>query len=1017
MLMKRLINPIILLCVLLAFSSASMAQIKVKGLVTDQSGQPVPGVSVVDKGTTNGTITNLDGKYSIDVSNENATLTFSFIGFKNVEEIINGRTVIDVVLVEDVIGLDEVVAVGYGTMKKSDLTGAIVSVKSEDLQASNPQSLDQALQGRAAGVHVSTTSAAPGGTANIRIRGTNSLLSDGNPLYIIDGFPVEAEDINNFNVNDIKSVEILKDASSTAIYGSRGANGVILITTDAGKVSKPKFNFNSNIGFQELYRSVALLNGEEFAEIFNEYLVNNGDAPYYDGSHRDRPNPEDVGEGTNWFDQITKPGFLQNYNLSVQGGSKSNKYRVSGAYYNHDGVILGGDFTRYNLNVNNDIQLNDWINVRTNVFLSRADTNGSGDRTGLEGKGGTLNSAIKMSPVIPVYDEHGNYYPNNFPGAQSDENPVAYANETLNNTIADNVLANLALRLTPIKDLQVRIKVGTNIKHQQNNFYLSSKTIEGGKVNGQAAITNAKTNYWINENIVSYNKKFKKHKVNFTGGFTMEERNWESNRMSGTGIPDDEFSYAGISYAEVVGQPIVYKTKSSLMSFLGRVAYNFDDRYLVTLTNRTDGNSGFAEGNKWGNFPSVSAAWRISQEKFMLDNATVSNLKLRVGYGVTGNSRIGNYRSMSLMGNDRYVLGGGTVSGISPTAIGNKDLRWETTEMYNVGLDVGILNNRVSLTAEAYYKYTTDMLMSFDIPGTSGYKKAYINAGELENKGMEFSMYARIFDNTKFKWNMDANIAFNRDKVAKLYNDQPLIIDLGDKQSITITEGKPIREFKGPDVLGVFKDWDEVNAHTWVNPETGEEKLIQNDAQPGDLKYRDNNNDGKIDGKDNVVYGSAFPDYTFGINNQVKYANFTFDLFINGSQGNWVQNRTLGYLRNTQNIRNNLSKEFVNRWTEENTVTDIPRLGADQLPNIEDASYVRIQTVKLTYDLPRELVKAFDHVSVFASIDNLYVWTKYSGWDPDVNSAVGGEENVNVGQDTNSYPRPRTYRFGVNLKF
>lgn len=1015
--MKKTVKATFLLCSMLTLALAVGAQLKVNGLVTDQTGQPIPGVSVVEKGTSNGTITNLEGRYNLILSSEKSIISFSFIGFKNTDETADGRSTIDIVLLEDVIGLDEVVAVGYGTMKKSDLTGAIVSVKSEDLQASNPQSLDQALQGRAAGVHVSTTSAAPGGTANIRIRGTNSLLSDGNPLYIIDGFPVEAEDINNFNVNDIKSVEILKDASSTAIYGSRGANGVILITTDSGKVSKPRFSFNSNIGIQELYRSVELLNGGEFAEIFNEYLVSNGDAPYYDGSHRDRPSPENVGVGTDWFEQITKPGFLQNYNLSVQGGSKTNKYRISGAYYNHDGVIIGGDFTRYNLNVNNDIQLNKWINVRTNIFLSRADTNGSGDRTGLEGSGGTLNSAMKMSPVIPVYDENGNYYPNDFPGAQGNENPLAYAKETLNNTVADNVLANLALQLTPVKDLQVRIKVGTNIKHQQNDYYLSSKTIEGGKINGQATITNAKTNYWINENVVSYKKQLKKHKLDFTGGFTMEERNWESNRMSGTGIPADEFSYTGITYAEIVGQPVVYKTKSSLMSFLTRVAYNFDDRYLVTLTNRTDGNSGFAKGNKWGNFPSVSGAWRISQEGFMDDVKTISNLKLRAGYGVTGNSGIGNYRSMSLMGNDRYVLGGGTVSGISPTAIGNKDLRWETTEMYNLGLDVGLFNNRLSFIAEAYYKYTSDMLMSFDIPGTSGYKKAYINAGELENKGMEFSVFARVFDNVKFKWNIDANIAFNRDMVKKLYNDQPLIIDLGDKQSITITEGKPIREFKGPDVLGVFKDWDEVNNHVWTNPETGEVKLIQGDAQPGDLKYADNNNDGKIDVSDNIIYGSAFPDYTFGVNNQVKYANFTFDLFINGSQGNWVQNRTLGYLRNTQNIRNNLSKEFVNRWTEDNTVTDIPRLGADQLPNIEDASYVRIQTVKLTYDLPREIVKGFDHVSLFASIDNLYVWTNYSGWDPDVNSAVGGEENVNVGQDTNSYPRPRTYRFGVNLKF
>lgn len=991
--------------------------IKVNGYVTDENKQPMPGVSVVEKGTSNGTITGLDGSYAINVKNNESVLIFSFIGYTKTEIIVNKLTKIDITLKPTAEDLDEIIVVGYGSMRKSDLTGAIVSLRSEDLETATSQSLEQALQGRAAGVQVTTTSAAPGGSSNVRIRGTNSLLADGNPLYIIDGFPVEASDMNSFNVDNIASIEILKDASSTAIYGSRGSNGVVLISTKKSTTEKPKFDFNANIGFQDVYRKVELMNGREFAEAFNEFLVNMGDLPYYDGSRRERLTPEQIGEGTDWYDQIMKTGFLQNYSLAVDAGNNSNSYRISGSYYSHNGIILGGDFTRFNLNVYQQTKITNWLNLNTNIYLSRTNTNGSGDRTDLEGPRGTLNSAMKMSPTIPVYDENGNYLANDFPGAQGNENPLAYAKEVLNNTILDNILANITFRLTPIKDLEISLKFGTNIKNDKNNFYLPTKTIEGSKVNGQATITNGSTNYWISENIINFKKEIKKHRFGIMGGFTMEENIWEQNMISASGIPTDAFSYTGIGSAETVGMPMVYKTRNALMSFLGRVNYNFADKYLLTITNRFDGNSGFALGSKWGNFPSISGAWRISQEKFLKNINYLDDFKIRAGWGITGNSRIGNYRSLCLLTNNRYVIGNNTVAGIGPSKIGNTDLRWESTEMYNLGVDIGLFKNRLNLTADFYIKYTTDMLMNYDIPATSGYSVAFINAGELENKGMEFNINGRILDK-KFKWNVNANVSFNRDKVIKLFNEHPLIVDLGDKQTIWIREGEPIRQFSSLSILGVFKDTEDVNSHIWTHNESGQSYLIQPNARPGDLKYEDINNDGKIDNKDNVIYGNAFPKFTYGLNNQFKYGNFTFDLFLTGSQGNWVLNRTLSYLQYTNVIRNNLSKTLVNRWTTTNTETNIPRLGANgQLPSFEEASYLRIQNIKLSYNIPKRYLTSFTSMSVYATINNLYVWTNYSGWDPDVNTFVGGQQNVNVGLDQNSYPRPRTTSIGVNIKF
>ncbi len=990
--------------------------LNVSGVVLDEIGEEMVGVRIMEQGNLNNIVlSDVYGNFSINAA-KNSTLVFSFIGYTEQEVKVINTKPLTINMDLDVRVIDEVVVVGYATMKRSDLTGATSSIKADDLMSAHSPSLADAMRGKAPGLSVSTTSAAPGGSLSIRIRGTNSLLSDSSPLYVVDGFPTD--DISSLNTNDIASVEVLKDASSTAIYGSRGANGVILIETHKGNKSAPTFNFSSMMGVQEVYRKVEMLNGEQFAELYNEYCVNTGAEIYYDGSSRQRPLPSSIGEGTDWFDQIIQLGLIHSYDLSLSGGTDRTKYRIAGGYYGNKGVILGGDHSTLRLNATNSINVTNWMDVNIGLFLIRNETNGSGDRTGLETKGGTLNNALKMSPTINVYDSYGNYNANYFPGAQGTENPVAYANESLDNMINDNVTANLNLNFKPFDGLRLQVKAGANFKQRTSRAYLSTNTIEGAKINGQASLGEQSYQTFINEYVANYDKKFGKHSFLLTGAFSLESYDTEFMQITGTGLTVDDLSYAGIASADIVEQPLFTKYSSSLMSGLLRLNYNYDNRYLLTVTSRLDGNSGFADGHKWGNFPSVAAAWRISNEKFMSDIKAINDLKLRLSYGITGNSKIGTYRSLGLLGNQRYPIDGQIESGMGPSTIANPNLTWERTTMYNAGFDLQMFKRRLTLSFDAYYKLTSDMLMSYDVPTTSGFSQAYINAGELENKGLEVALSGIALSTKDMELEFNGSLSMNRDKVLELYGGEPLVIDIGDNQAIWIREGRPIREFQSYEVAGIFSSQEEIDNYTWVNPETGATKKIQGTAQPGDIKYVDVNNDGTIDTDDYISYGSALPDFTYSLGCNFRYKNFSVGVFLTGSQGNIIQNRNLAYTRNTTIIRNNMSADLLDRWTPQNTDATVPRIGSStSLPTFEDGSYLRIQNVNFTYSLPKNAIKGIKNLSLTAGIDNLYVWTEYSGWDPDVSSAYGGSENVNIGQDVNSYPRPRIYRLSATITF
>ncbi len=1008
---------LLLLVVSMVCSVELLAQeFTVSGVVLDENGTEMVGVRVMEQSDpSNVTLSDIYGKFSMTIS-PNSILLFSIIGYHSQSINVLNDEPLSVTMEVDAQVIDDVVVVGYATMNRSDLTGATSSITADELMSAHSPSLGDAMRGKAAGLSVSTMSAAPGGSLSIRIRGTNSLLSDSNPLYVVDGFPTD--DISSLNTNDIASIEVLKDASSTAIYGSRGANGVILIETQKGSKSAPVISFSSMVGVQEVYRTVDMLNGEQFAELYNEYCVNTGAEIYYDGSSRQRPLPSSVGEGTDWFEQIMQIGFIHSYDLSLTGGTDKIKYRVAGGYYGNKGVIQGGNHSILRLNVSNTIEITKWLDMNVGLFLIRNDTDGSGDRTGLETKGGTLNNALKMSPTINVYDVDGNYNANYFPGAQGTENPVAYANETLDNVINDNVTANLSMTFRPTSGLSLQIKAGANFRYRTSRAYLSTNTIEGAKIDGQASLGEQSYETLINEYVGNYTRQFGKHKMLLTGVFSLESYNTEFHQITGTGLTVDDLSYAGIASAEVVEQPLFTKYKSTLVSGLLRLNYNYDNRYLLTVTSRLDGNSGFAEGHKWGNFPSVAAAWRISNEKFMSSAKIVDDLKLRLSYGVTGNSKIGTYRSLGLLSDQRYPIDGQIESGMGPSTIANPDLTWERTAMYNIGLDLSMFRRRLTLTVDAYYKLTSDMLMSYDVPTTSGFSQGYVNAGELENKGVEVSMTGVALRTKSMEVSFNGSLSINRDKVLELYGGEPLVVDIGDNQTIWVTEGGPIREFQSYQIAGIFSSQEEIDNYTWTNPETGAVKKIQGSALPGDIKYVDVNNDGSIDVDDYISYGSALPDFTYSFGGSLRYKSFSFDIFFTGSEGNIIQNRNLAYTRNTTVIRNNMSADLLDRWTPDNTDASVPRLGSStSLPTFEDGSYLRIQNINFTYSLPQKAIKGISKLSFTAGIDNLYVWTSYSGWDPDVSSAYGGSENINIGQDVNSYPRPRIYRLSATITF
>lgn len=1020
----------VLLLLLLLYSSLNLnaqEQRTISGKVTFLSENAgTAGISIVERGTQNGTITDLEGNYSLSVSNTATHLVFSFVGMKSVEAEIGNQTIINVVMEDDIIGLEEVVAIGYGSVKKSDLTGSVGSVKVDEVMKNPVSSFDQALQGRVAGVQVVQLSAQPGGSTLLRVRGGNSIYAGNEPLYVIDGMQVNSNDymswisaptinaLSSLNPNDIESIEILKDASATSIYGAKGANGVVLITTKRGKAGTDRITFESYFGMQKIANQIEVMNASDYAVLFDEAGQNsaNDNGENYTPEY---PDPESLGKGTDWQEEIYQTAPMQNYQLSASGGNKNTQYAISGSYYNQDGVIVGSDFKRYSFRTNLDHSIKDKLKIGTSVSINRTSASTIGTSTQAGFFPGVVNTSLTMSPTVPVKDSTGQYTLKD-PNADAWlDNPVAVTREVkaLDNT--SKIVGSAYVNYTIIRGLDLRVSIGLDQYQNIQDYYNPSFTYSGSFNDGQARYAVTDFSSILNENTLSYSSSFNSgHRLDLLGGFTYQRKSSRTFIDIASGFPSDRLEYYGIAQAENV--PAIYTgfADEAHLSYLGRVNYGYEDRYLATLTYRIDGSSKFGPNNKFGHFPSMALAWRVSSESFMDNVASIYSLKLRASVGTSGNDGIPNYLYIPTMTPSVYYFNnGGPSTGYSQGVIANDDLKWETTRQLDIGLDVAFFQGRISVVTDYYNKFTYDMLYFAEIPYITGFSNALINVGSMVNRGFEFTLNT-VNVSGAFNWNTDFSISFNKSEVTDLNNNSDTYIsDDSYKLKIgywsIISVGEEMGSFYGRVSDGIWQ------------LEEAEEAAIYG-AQPGDHKYVDLNDDQQINGDDRTIIGHAQPDFYWSINNTLSYKGFEFSFYFQGVHGNDILNSNRFELESGNGLSNS-SVGMLDRWTPENQSNIYPRANrnADYLHMsdryLEDGSYVRLQLATLGYDLPKGFLQRIKlkGARVYVSGKNLLTFTSYSGFDPEVGRF--GTSNIRQGYDLGGYPTARTYLVGLNIEF
>lgn len=1060
-------------CLILMFLSISMVaqKVPVSGTVSDQTG-PVIGASVIEKGTTNGTMTDNDGRFTLTVS-KGAVIEISSIGYKTQEITVGAQTNFTVTLSEDNEFLDEVVVVGYGSMKKSDLAGASVSMKESDLKGSIISSLDQSLQGRAAGVTAVTTSGAPGSSSSIRVRGQATINANAEPLYVIDGVIVQGggntgadfglgdalgngkvstiSPLSTINPADIVSMEILKDASATAIYGAQGANGVVLITTKHGKLGEAKFSYDGMVAMSRQAVRLNMMNLREYAQYYNE-MVEEGDIyetnPYY-------ATPSLLGKGTNWQDEIFRTAWQHQHQLSAQGGSDKVQYYVSGSYMDQQGTIIGSNFNRFSVRTNLDAQLKKWLKLGvnatyaiTNDNLKLADSNQ-----------GLIYYSLTTIPDIPVYDVNGNYSSTIREGYTS-PNPVALA-------MMDEILlkrkklsGNIYAELTPIKHITWRTELGFDMGESDANRYKPMIDL-GGWVRSQNSISYQKNSnyFWQLKNYLTYANQWGKHSVTAMVGQECWESRWNYLSGSNTDLPSDEVHNVALA----TGTPAISSGfgSSSMASFFTRETYNYGDRYLGTYTYRYDGSSNFGPNNRWAGFHSVALAWRFSNEKFFEPvKKVIDNGKLRLGWGQTGNSSIGSYAWGAAISRMPSALG----MGFRPSNIPNTSIRWESQEQYNVGLDLSFFTGRLNLTVDAYYKKSDDMLMSMQLPsymGTQGNGSSKLQApkgnyGSIENKGLEITLDAHPVQLKNFSWDSNFQISFNKNKLLSLSDtENATLVGYGQWGDVVCVSeiGKPLYNFYGYKVEGVYKDLDDIqnSAKPAKYPSDGVFSR-GNTVWVGDIKYKDVDENGVIDERDRTDIGSPLPKFTFGWTNTFRYKNLDLSIFLNGSYGNKVMNYnslTLTHMNSTwtNQLQSVVSKrarlepidptivyadgskwyDHIDNVRVKNPGTKVPHTSIND-PNdndrisdryVEDGSFLRIKNITLGYTFPKALLNKakIENLRVYVNIQNLYTFTKYTGYDPEVGASTQDSTGLTYGLDNGRYPSPAMYSFGLNITF
>lgn len=988
----------------------------VSGVVKDQTGEPVAGAAVVVKGSVNGTVTDMDGKYTLTNVPEGAILSFSFIGLKT-QELKANKTTLNVILQEDAIGLNEVVAIGYGYVKKKDLTGAVSTVSADDMMMGGTVSnAAQALQGKTAGVQVSQSSKAPGGTISVRVRGSNSISSTNEPLYVVDGFP-STEGLN-INPNDIESMQILKDASATAIYGARGANGVVLITTKRGKSGENKISYNGYVGVQKIQNPFEFISAKDYMNLQNAlYQEIEGQEGNPNGAYTPSQLQSDV--DTDWIDVCTRLGLVQDHNIQFRGGSEKTKVMTSLGYFNQEGVLKNTDFSRISGRVNVDQTINDFIKAGATIYAHREQSNYQ-MYSGNIVPSNVLLGVMTYDPTVLPYNEDGTY--GRVPGGRGD-NPLANLQERKNEAVNDKFNGTAFLEIHPFEGFTAKATAGVELLHDFKGTYLpASTTYQGSIDNGVATTYDYSATRQVFEGLLTYMHTFNKiHDVNVMLGYSYEKFSADYRETEGRGFSSDLFTWNNLGGAANRTKWASNKTENILISFFGRANYTYKDKYLATVTVRRDGSSRFGMNEHWGTFPSGSIAWRASEEEFIRNLGAFSNLKVRAGFGVTGNERIGDYASYALVKTTHLTFdGNGNVSGthMDNTSAENKNLKWETTQQYNVGVDMGFFDNRLSITLDGYWKKTKDLLLKVKLPYYSGFTQGQQNVGSIQNRGFEIDLTSHNLTGD-FVWDTKFNFALNRNKV----------LDLGDNGDIYITSSKPMGSVS-EEQFAIVREGESLGSlfgYKYVGVlQEGETYAPQPNSKPGDPKFEDVNQDGKIDSEDRTIIGHASPDFIFGLTNNFAWKGFDLSIFFQGSVGNDLLNMT------QMNLEWNRIPDALNRWTKTNTQTNIPRNGFyysqyggyinDHF--IEDASFLRLKNLTLGYTIPFK--KVVSSCRVYFSAENLFTVTGYSGWDPETDTKAnermkdkGSDQTANAGAglDFNAYPAMRTYTFGLNITF
>lgn len=972
-------------------------QKKIAGKVIDEKGEPIIGVNVIEKGNNkNGTVTDLDGNFKLDVP-ANAVLEVSYIGFVTQEVSVGSKSAFSISLREDVQVLDELVVIGYGSVKKSDLTGSVSSVKAEELTAFTVSNPMQALQGRVPGVAISQNTGDPAGDYSIRIRGVNSIKGDNSPLYIIDGVPASTASINTY---DIESMEILKDASATAIYGSRGANGVVLITTKRGKAGKTNVSYDFEYGFQKQIKKLDLMDAQEWAQFYNEYLVNSKTLEQAPFSAADIAA---LGKGTDWQDVMFQSAPISNHNLNVSGGADNIRYFVSASAMLKDGLIENSNYKKYNIRSSLDFKVSPVVDASLQLGYSLINKMNQSDGGG-NGGSSMIGAAYSASPVFFPFDEKGNYKDlRSWYSWSSHEikNPVCMANESTYKTATNMTNANASVNVHPIEGLSIKGSLGMESSDARYDAYTTSKYIYQ---NNSASVNHKRYTTLINEDIVNYNHTFNSsHTIDLMGGFTYQQSVSKSLAASGNTFLSDITGTNDLGSAGTTNTPTTNLTKWVLMSYLARANYSYKGRYLVTASIRADGSSRYSEGTRWGYFPSGALAWRISDEPFMKGFKDLSNMKIRLGFGQTGSTAIDPYSTQNLLVSGKTPTGSANYPFYSPGSNYPGDLKWETTTQWDAGLDMSLFNNRLRVTFDYYYKLTTNLLNTVFLPTSSGYKSTTRNIGSLSNRGAELLIEADIVQKKDFGFTAQFNIAHNKNRVEELANGDDIFgetySNYGSGSITIIREGEPLGAFY------VYKD----------------ARL----DEKGSLSYEDFNKDGKFtDEEDRYIAGSPYPAFTYGLNCGFRYKDWDFNFFLQGSQGNKVFN--LSEMRNYSygqgmNIER---KVYYESWRAgaDNSNALYPKI--DQVGSlkysdrfIENGSYLRLKNVSLAYNLPCKnwaTKNWIQSIRVFVSAQNWLTFTKYKGVDPEVSSKSG---DINNGIDHLSYPNSKTVSFGLSVQF